>query len=118
MKGYTKGPWVVVEHMDFDGDPSDDGYHLMGFKGANGETIMWFGNSEHYYPTEGDEPNQYNARLIAAAPELLEALEKAKVFIENQYRDEAAAVIGEWLSSEARVSYATICAAIKKAKGE
>lgn len=106
MSGRTKGPWHIVEHMDFYGDPSKDVEHLMGFKAANGETVMWFGNAETYYPTEGDEPNQYDARLIAAAPELLEALETVRNHLVRLAWEENSLMIEG------------IDKAIKKAKGE
>lgn len=40
-------------------------------RAANGETVCDFGSDEQYYPTEGKEPNEADAKLIAAAPELM-----------------------------------------------
>jgi len=39
-----------------------------------GEEICNFGDSETYYPTEGVEPNDYDALLISKAPEMFEML--------------------------------------------
>lgn len=42
---------------------------------STGEEVCHFGNSTEYYPTEGTPPKDSDARLMSAAPELLEALE-------------------------------------------
>jgi len=39
--------------------------------GPDGAEVMSFGDDEQYYPTEGCPPEEANARLIAAAPDLL-----------------------------------------------
>lgn len=56
-----------MELWQFEGD-------LGGFKDALGNWVCEFGDSTCYYPTEGTPPSDANARLIAAAPDLLEAL--------------------------------------------
>lgn len=76
---HTPGPWKIVRRMgwDFQGiDEQASGECKMGFVGPAGERICWFGNSETYYPTEGDEPSEADACLIAAAPDLLETLKE------------------------------------------
>ena len=40
----------------------------------NPHVVLDLGNGECYYPTEGMEPRESDARLIAAAPDLLGAL--------------------------------------------
>lgn len=62
--GFTKGPWVAAE--DFGGGSGDEvfGYSVTSASGAD---ILYFGAD--------DRPEtEANARLIAAAPELYEAL--------------------------------------------
>lgn len=47
------------------------------------EGVMDFGNCCYYAPQEGTPPNEANARLIAAAPELLNALESLLIRLED-----------------------------------
>ena len=59
-----------------------------------------------------------NARMIAAAPEMYEALKSTYDFIRDQYGDaEAQALQGECVAKEARPVWGAICAAIAKAEG-
>jgi hypothetical protein len=53
--------------------------------GPDGAEVMSFGDDEQYYPTEGCPPEEANARLIAAAPDLLEALKHAVGFAAVAY---------------------------------
>lgn len=63
---YTPGPW----HWEY---PAGDA--LAELVASDNNTIICdFGDNETYYPTAGKEPNKADAKLIAAAPELLEAL--------------------------------------------
>lgn len=64
---HTPGPW----HWD-DGDPLDN--LMPRLVSESGEVVCDFGDCTQYYPTEGTPPDEFNARLIAAAPELLSAL--------------------------------------------
>ena len=59
MNKHTPGPWRVV-----------DSWNDYMVEGQNGEEIIWQ-DGPHNTPTI----NKANARLIAAAPDLLEALE-------------------------------------------
>jgi len=69
---WTPGPWEWRMH---------ERYNLPALYGANGEVVMHFGDDEPFYPVNGQPPNPHNSALIAAAPDLYEACEKArKVF--------------------------------------
>jgi hypothetical protein len=71
---HTPGPWVWTDRV-LQGDAKYAGYgDTGGFVTADGTPVCWFGDSETYYPTEGTPPTAADARLIAAAPDLLEAL--------------------------------------------
>ena len=62
-QGHTKGPWAFQKHEDFSMD------EVFGFfvQGGDGSEIVYFDND--------DRPEtKANARLIAAAPEMLTTL--------------------------------------------
>lgn len=61
----TKGNW----HWEYSGD-----YDLACLVNEENIEICNFGNNFNYYPTEGTEPNEYDALLISKAPELLREL--------------------------------------------
>lgn len=68
MTNYTKGPWFA----------GDEQFHGTEVTGPFGIILAWCGQAtittrDGYYSIESCEANA-NARLIAAAPELLEAL--------------------------------------------
>jgi hypothetical protein len=67
----TPGPWS----WDDGGHDRGSRYEMPRLIGKDGEEVCNFGDAERYYPTEGSPPNEYDARLIAAAPELLAALQ-------------------------------------------
>jgi hypothetical protein len=54
-----------------------------GFVGANEVEVCNFGDDEQYYPTAGIPPSEADARLIAAAPEMREAIEAVLTLIAN-----------------------------------
>ena len=92
MSGHTKGPWKL-----------------------DGGKQEWFSvRADHYgvvcnIPGYGIGAREANARLIAAAPELLEALEECKEVMADPF------AYGETCISDA---IAKARAAIAKAKGE
>ncbi|MFU2053310.1 hypothetical protein [Bordetella hinzii] len=61
---HTPGPWKVFDSMVY-GD-------TYGIDGEDGTAVVYYG----YRDTKNGIPKKADARLIAAAPELLEALEK------------------------------------------
>lgn len=65
---HTPGPWAVRIDPDGQSCGSDDG-PLVEVVGQDGEVVCC---NERYYPTRLD---QKNAHLIAAAPDMLEALQ-------------------------------------------
>ena len=79
MPQHTPGPWTYHRgSWGFHGDPDEDsGFHfLLGGEEASGvEEII--GYADMLYPDDGQqyEEAEANARLIAAAPDLLAALE-------------------------------------------
>lgn len=73
----TKGNWI----LNYNGSsPCQDMLQIINSEGVE---VCNFGDSEPYYPTEGTEPNEYDALLISKAPEILEMLEKMILLIRN-----------------------------------
>lgn len=68
MSKYTPGPWRVFAGTGFD---------YLGIEGENDQTVVIYGLDGDDGGVRGStkEEAEANARLIAAAPELLEALE-------------------------------------------
>lgn len=74
MANHTPGPWIFVKSGG-KGNSYEDHSDMGGFKSdSTADTVCWFGDDTQYYPSEGTPPNEHDARLIAAAPCLLEAL--------------------------------------------
>ena len=103
MSGHTPGPWDIIP------DASNQNDRRITAKGQ-----------AHIAKVYGwAELETTNAHLIAAAPDMLAALEMAHIFIADQFvYAEAQALEGEYVSSEARDPWYAICNAIAKAKGE
>lgn len=96
MSKHTPGPWEVVELVD--------GYDIR-----SPESRCRIATASDPEAVWGAIGREEDACLIAAAPELLEALEEAVAWIEDDRFDDA--YIAEGWYHEAR-------AAIAKAKGE
>lgn len=90
---FTPGPWINLGRVS-----SDDSRTLIGNKDKNISLVGCACSDEQ----------EANARLIAAAPELLEALEVAQSIIERLTRS----------TSDYSRQQIAIRAAIAKAKGE
>lgn len=66
--GHTPGPWKWHR-------PNGDwATEMSSLVDDTGKQVLNFGNSEQFYPTEGTEPNDADALLIADAPMLLTML--------------------------------------------
>jgi hypothetical protein len=63
----TKGKWFWNE---------SHGNKLASLQNEYGSEICNFGNDTNYYPTEGVEPDIYDKKLIASAPEMFEMLKR------------------------------------------
>jgi hypothetical protein len=102
MNKFTPGPWFFVEDIR---DESDGFTYIAGYdiKSNSAEIVGCEGISG-----DSDE-NLANARLIAAAPDLLEALEKAREDINWMINT------GQQLNAHC---FDYICAAIASARGE
>ena len=85
---HTLGPW---EHAPAHGT------NLGGFKAANGGWVCTFGDCETNYHDAGNPPEPADARLIAAAPELLEALQEVIAISDRKHDvwDKAKAAIAK-----------------------
>jgi hypothetical protein len=86
---HTPGPWRIVRTSDYTSDPEDT--DIQSIEGANGDSV-YFTDSGYYRPREED------ARLIAAAPDLLEALRE---IAEDDGRDPDNGIWDEWTEAEA-----------------
>lgn len=81
MSGYTKGPWRVGKqygqsvYIDSDAEPS------LGYANWEGLAVVHGCDDS---PSIGEEVMLANARLIAAAPEMLEALESLLLICDEE----------------------------------
>lgn len=108
---HTPGPWYAVKS-------SNNGWEICGVLGdlperrnmveftyASNKPVLLFVEPWHQFPNEKwNEMQQANARLIAAAPDLLAALSDLLAI--------------EGIQGDRGVVISKACAAIKKARGE
>jgi hypothetical protein len=110
----TKGPWTVSPHLensgsrivmgvDDEGEPTRVGVTDCKTKHKRGEGWM----------TECAERDA-NARLMAAAPDMLDALKEARDHVLMALKDHP---VGERLSA-LQTAYDAMCAALAKAEGK
>lgn len=105
---HTPGPWQIV--IDDDGNPLSGRPMVAAAPELDCAIVHWDGFVQSYWRSaRGDKEIHANARLIAAAPDLLKALEElADLFdamVSGEYRPDS------YTTQPAR-------AAIAKAKGE
>lgn len=73
---YTKGEWKVdLEPQKYD---YKNGYYIQGVEDAV--------SLAYIYPTDDDEETKSNTHLIAAAPDMYEALSKIMIWINTHPR--------------------------------
>ena len=119
MAGHTKGPWASI--IDDSGTGKNAGWPLC--VAAVNEVDKTVVRTGGFWPYKWDSSTSQdeaiaNAHLIAAAPELLEALKEACEFIASEYGDpESQAIEGEYISQDARPIWSKLCNAIAKARG-
>ena len=101
---YTKGNWSWKNGENGTED-------LATLVSDSGEEICYFGNAEQYYSSSGSEPTDGDKKLIAAAPDLLEALQTLQTAIEYAAENNTLHVLG-------KQDIDLIDAAIFKATGE
>lgn len=100
----SAGPWKFIV--------DEDDYHDNGrISDKDGFDVCSFGNSEQYYPTDGEAPSDCDMQLILASPDLLAALQQ---LVEIYDRTDGRV----WTASSKRRALDDAHAAIKKALGE
>lgn len=104
---WTPGPWMMETLTT--SDPNGDEWET--YVEVTAEIGAFIHSHDLGYTDEVDDIIKANARLIAAAPDLYEAL--AKVL--KQY-DDLEIQVGE--PTEMTLAYASGCAALAKARGE
>ena len=106
-RAHRPEPWSFVETVS----PCGQEWLGCGVVASDGSEFVWLEDDP-----ETDIPTAF---LIAAGPDLLEALVKAEAFIASEYEDQDCwAVEGEPLARCARETHRAICAAIARATGE
>ena len=104
---HTPGPWRII--IDDDGNPLSGRLMVAAAPELDCAIVHWDGFAQEFWESaRGKKEMHANARLIAAAPDLLEALERCLNFIENTESE-----MGDTLECGDKAR-----AAIAKAKGE
>ena len=104
MSKHTPGPWFVAYNYG----------HMTGVRAKNEDIGRWVAQAwcQTSQPTSADaharqvEQNEANARLIAAAPELLEALQACEMRLTHLAQD-SHPVIEELKQARAAIAKAT-----------
>jgi hypothetical protein len=113
---HTPGPWEII--IDDDGNPLSGRPMIAAAPELDCAIVHWDGFVQPYWRSaRGDKEIHANACLIAAAPDLLEALER----IEGMGHSEPMTWAGselDWAKRRAGIMQNIARAAIAKAKGE
>lgn len=85
MSKHSPGPWIWN---------NSEPYRAAVLVAGDGTEVCDFGGGIKYEESAGTEPNEADARLIAAAPEMLELLREIEAdFTNSDRRAEARALI-------------------------
>lgn len=115
MSKHTLGPWVACFET-FCGVKR--AFHIAGKPHGSARPIASFSNDDWRGVDVPEEVIEANARLIAAAPEMLEALKDCYELIAAEFcSDEASAMQGHPIDKSARKAWDKVCVAIAKAEG-
>ena len=105
---HTPGPWEII--IDDDGNPLSGRPMVAAAPELDCAIVHWDGFQQQFWESaRGKKEMHANARLIAAAPDLLEALEWA-LYAWDTHNRTGDPMQGDWESDA--------IAAIAKAKGE
>lgn len=92
MSGHTPGPWRVI--IDDDGNPLSGRPGVFASDELDCGIVHWDGFVQPYWRSaRGDKEIHANARLIAAAPELLEACELFAAYDAGDMDDDVAMMV-------------------------
>lgn len=120
MIKYTPGPWI----LDDGSQNVLPGFRVLVATGRPGPTPSATGYSEIAYPwphgldRENRKMQEVNARLIAAAPDMLEALKGARAAFIVEYDIEGGAQSVSYNGDALRPLIRLLDAAIAKAEGQ
>lgn len=105
---HTPGPWTDEDNMH-------NGIDIKVSQGADGGTLATVWNAQD--ATEPGPEELANARLIAAAPDLLAALQSIAILMENIRESDGWREFGHWCGPRVHQAEDLALSTITKAKG-